>query len=169
MNGWVRARTTYDAGGKLVKDFNGNDFRQIFLTRFPDANRNGIADPIENGVVRNGASFVAGVVAPDSWASLTGYHLAARSEVASPPQAALGGVEVRITDSGGETKAALLSMVSPEQVNLIVPAGLRAGPATATITTQEGRRLEIPLEIAAVAPGLFSANASGAGVAAAVA
>ena len=37
----------YDSGGKLVKDAGGNDFRQIFLTNFPDANRNGIADPIE--------------------------------------------------------------------------------------------------------------------------
>lgn len=160
---------TYDATGKLVKDFNGNDFRQIFLTRFPDANRNGIADPIENGVVRNGASYVAGVVAPDSWASLTGFNLAARLQVAQAPQPALGGVEVQITDSKGASKTALLSMVSPEQVNLIVPADLAAGPATASVTTHEGRRLTIPLEIAPVAPGLFSASATGSGVAAAVA
>jgi hypothetical protein len=38
---------TYDSAGKLVKDAGGNDFRQIFLVNFPDANRNGIADPIE--------------------------------------------------------------------------------------------------------------------------
>lgn len=160
---------TYDATGKLVKDFNGNDFRQIFLTRFPDANRNGIADPIENGVVRNGASYVAGVVAPESWASLTGFNLAAQLQVAQAPQPALGGVEVQITDSKGASKPALLNMVSPEQVNLIVPAGLAAGPAAASVTTHEGRRLTIPLEIAPVAPGLFSANATGSGVAAAVA
>ena len=160
---------TYDASGKLVKDFNGNDFRQIFLTRFPDANRNGIADPIENGVVRNGASFVAGTVAPDSWASVTGFNLAAQRLVADAPQTNLGGVEVRITDSTGTAKAALLKMVSPEHINLIVPAGLRAGPATATVTTQEGKKLDLPVEIAAVAPGLFSADASGSGVAAAVA
>jgi len=34
-------------GGAVVKDFNGNDFRQIFLVDFPDCNNNGIADPIE--------------------------------------------------------------------------------------------------------------------------
>jgi hypothetical protein len=33
--------------GKLVKDAGGNDFRQIFMVNFPDANGNGIADPIE--------------------------------------------------------------------------------------------------------------------------
>lgn len=38
---------TYDPSGKLVKDFNNNDFRQIFLVNFPDENGNGIADPIE--------------------------------------------------------------------------------------------------------------------------
>ncbi len=38
---------TYDASGNLVKDSQKNDFRQIFLVDFPDANHNGIADPIE--------------------------------------------------------------------------------------------------------------------------
>jgi hypothetical protein len=42
-----RRTPTYDATGKLVKDFNGNDFRQIYLVRFPDANNNGIVDSIE--------------------------------------------------------------------------------------------------------------------------
>jgi hypothetical protein len=38
---------TWDANGDWVKDAGGNDFRQIFLVNFPDANNNGIADPIE--------------------------------------------------------------------------------------------------------------------------
>jgi len=38
---------TWDAGGRLVKDFGNNDFRQIFLVFFPDENDNGIADPVE--------------------------------------------------------------------------------------------------------------------------
>ncbi|MBS1830413.1 MAG: DUF3748 domain-containing protein [Acidobacteria bacterium] len=38
---------TYDATGKLVKDAGNNDFKQIFLTAFPDENGNGIADSIE--------------------------------------------------------------------------------------------------------------------------
>jgi hypothetical protein len=38
---------TYDSTGKLVKDAGGNDFRQIFLVRFPDRNGNGIADAAE--------------------------------------------------------------------------------------------------------------------------
>lgn len=38
---------TYNAAGELVKDFNKNDFRQIFLVDFPDANKNGVPDPVE--------------------------------------------------------------------------------------------------------------------------
>jgi hypothetical protein len=38
---------TFDSGGRLVKDAGGNDFRQVFLVAFPDANENGIADPVE--------------------------------------------------------------------------------------------------------------------------
>lgn len=38
-----------DAAGRPVKDATGKDFRQIFLVNFPDTNRNGIADPTEQG------------------------------------------------------------------------------------------------------------------------
>ncbi|MBI5085142.1 MAG: DUF3748 domain-containing protein [Acidobacteria bacterium] len=38
---------TYNSAGALVKDSGGNDFRQIFLVRFPDKNGNGIADGLE--------------------------------------------------------------------------------------------------------------------------
>jgi len=38
---------TWDSTGQLVKDAGGKDFRQIFMANFPDANGNGIADPIE--------------------------------------------------------------------------------------------------------------------------
>ncbi|MBI2687262.1 MAG: DUF3748 domain-containing protein [Acidobacteria bacterium] len=38
---------TYDADGKLVKDFGGNDFRQIFLVDFPDTDGDGIAEGLQ--------------------------------------------------------------------------------------------------------------------------
>jgi hypothetical protein len=55
-----------------VKDFNGNNFRQIFLTNFPDNNNNGIVDALEDGVIKNAAGYLAGTVAPDSWAACSG-------------------------------------------------------------------------------------------------
>jgi len=47
MLAFNRRVPTYDATGRLVKDAGGNDFRQIFLVEFPDANGNGIADSVE--------------------------------------------------------------------------------------------------------------------------
>jgi len=38
---------TYNSAGELVKDFNKNDFRQIFLVDFPDTDKNGVPDPVQ--------------------------------------------------------------------------------------------------------------------------
>lgn len=162
---------TADAQGKLVKDFNNNDFRQIFITSFPDDNQNGIADPIEAGVVRNAASYIAGSSAPEAWATLAGANLAPKTVIAetAPLPTSLGGVSIEVTDSAGVKRPALLHFVSPEQINFLLPAGARSGAATVTVAKADGQKLAVPVEVQAVAPGLFAANANGQGVAAAVA
>ena len=38
---------TYDASGNLVKDAGGQDFRQIFLVDFPDADGDGVAEGLQ--------------------------------------------------------------------------------------------------------------------------
>lgn len=161
---------TYNAQGELVKDFGNNDFRQIFLVNFPDDNNNGIADPIENGVVRNAASFRENSVAPEAFASIFGENLAAAYEAAGslPLPTTLGGVSVELTDSSGAKFAAPLQMVDPSQVNFVVPAGLKTGRGAIAVRS-EGRTATIPMDVETVAPGLFAANADGKGVAAAVA
>lgn len=166
-----RRMPTYDYTGKLVKDAGGNDFRQIFLTSFPDANQNGIADPIEQGVIRNAAGYQqAGTIAPDSWAGVFAYDLAKTTTAgAAPYPPSLGGVSVEVTDGNGATTPAAIGLVSPEQINFIVPGGARPGQGRVTVTKPGGEKVVIPVQIAAVAPGLFSANSSGRGVAAAIA
>jgi Tol biopolymer transport system component len=42
-----RRMPTKNAQGMVARDFSGRDFLQIFVADFPDANNNGIADPIE--------------------------------------------------------------------------------------------------------------------------
>ncbi len=81
----------------------------------------------------------------------------------------LAGATVTIRDSQGATIKAPLFFVSPNQINYLMPAGLANGMATITVTNGNGVAGESLTEISAVAPGLFSANASGAGAAAAVA
>lgn len=162
---------TADAQGNLVKDFNNRDFRQIFITSFPDDNQNGIADPIEAGVVRNAASYITGVSAPEAWATLAGANLAPKSVVAETAllPTSLAGVSLEVTDSAGVKRPALLHFVSPEQINFLLPAGSRPGSGTVTLTRPDGQKLSVPVDVQFVAPGLFSANANGQGVAAAVA
>jgi len=65
--------------------------------------------------------------------------------------------------------SAHLTADSPNQINYLMPSGLANGVATVTVANGQGSRVESQTEISAVAPGLFSANSSGAGAAAAVA
>ncbi len=66
-------------------------------------------------------------------------------------------------------RAAPLFYISPAQINYVVPPGTATGLATITVATQGQTSAAGTLRIDPVAPGLFAANANGAGVAAAVA
>jgi uncharacterized protein (TIGR03437 family) len=66
----------------------------------------------------------------------------------------------------GKVSNALLYYSSPAQMNFILPANLSHGMGTMTVQTQAGLSTETSISIAAVDPGLFSADASGTGVAA---
>jgi uncharacterized protein (TIGR03437 family) len=114
--------------------------------------------------------------APESLISLFGLNLANNTVAATalPLPESLAGTEVRITDSAGNARVAPLLYVSPGQVNLLVPPDLAPGPATVTVRSPSrdstvGREAVSAgtLQMNAVAPGLFSANASGRGPAAA--
>ena len=102
--------------------------------------------------VVNNASYSTGPVAPQEIVSLFG------------PLA--GGAAVQITDSTGKTQAAQLLSSASGQANVVIPAGLAPGAAQiAAAGTASG----VPVSIASSAPGLYSMNQDGAGVAAAVA
>ncbi len=117
------------------------------------------------------ASFDGTLLAPESIASAFGANLALGTQAANPIPlpTTLAGTTLRIQDSSGVERLAPLFFVSPGQVNFQIPAGTSAGSATATLTTADGSTALGLLQIATVAPSLFTANASGQGVAAAVA
>ncbi len=94
-----------------------------------------------------------------------------RTQVATslPLPTTLAGTRVLVRDSAGVERDAPLFFVAPAQVNYLIPAGTAAGAATVTITSGDGKVSTGVVQIAAVAPGLVSANASGQGVAAGVA
>src|SRR5262245_17336033 len=112
------------------------------------------------------ASFAVGRLAPDAIIAGFGMSLAANTQMATelPLPTQLAGVGVSVRDRTGAERAAPLFFVSPNQINYLIPSGTASGPATIKVSSGAVG----VVEIASVAPGLFSANADGQGVAAAV-
>ena len=105
-------------------------------------------------------------VAPDSIVAAFGAKLATGTVVATalPLPTTLGGTTVRVNG-----QLAPLFFVSPGQVNYAIPSGLAAGAATVMVNAGDGSLSQGTVQIAAAAPGVFTANADGLGVLAAVA
>jgi uncharacterized protein (TIGR03437 family) len=120
------------------------------------------------------ASFSGEAVTADSIVALFGAGLAnaTASATALPLPTVLADTQIRTTDrnGAGTTRLAPLFFVSPAQINYLMPAGVEAGPVLLFIETSAGQLMASGrVTVAAVAPGLFAANANGQGVAAAVA
>jgi uncharacterized protein (TIGR03437 family) len=115
------------------------------------------------------ASF-GGSLAPESISAGFGAELATETQAASslPLPTTLAGVSLKVTDSLGMERLAPLFFVSPGQINYLIPAGTATGPATLTVLNSGGLVAMGEVQIANIAPGLFSANSSGQGAAAAV-
>jgi uncharacterized protein (TIGR03437 family) len=121
-----------------------------------------------NGIV-NGASFAPGPVAPGSIASIFGTNLAGSLAQAStiPLSTALADVAVMIN-----AQAAPLYFVSPDQpgqpgtgqINIqipydVLPANTTSGTVNVTVSrTTAGSSQPAPLQITALAPGIFQSN-----------
>ena len=108
-------------------------------------------------------------VAAGSFAVAFGTNLTSATLVATQPlPTSLGGVTVQITDSGGNTQGAQIYYVTPSAVCFLVPPGTASGIATVAIASSTGS-FTGGAQIDSVAPGVYTANASGSGVAAALA
>src|SRR5258708_31150696 len=64
-------------------------------------------------------------------------------------------------------RAAPLLYVSPVQINFEIPAGPTVGDVPLSVQTGLGCTLNFSAKVAAIAPGLFTANGGGRGVVAA--
>lgn len=123
------------------------------------------------------ASYGRGVYAPGSIVAAYGTEISRTTEVAQtvPLPTRLGlatagwQFSLRKIDNTATTANAPLFAVAPNQINLQVPENASLGPAILTVFRFDGIRYSENVRIEAVAPGLFSANADGKDVAAAVA
>jgi len=118
------------------------------------------------------ASYARGELTPDSIGAVFGGYFASESAMAGEgglPTSLLG-VRVSITDSQGTSRDCGLFFVAggpTSQINFHVDPATALGPAVLTVTTADGTPYRGEIEIVEVAPGLFSQDSSGTGVAAA--
>jgi phospholipase C len=109
-------------------------------------------------------------LAPGGLASAYGTNLAGATASAQSTalSTSLNGVTILLTDGAGKSANALISYVSPSQVNFVVPASIGTGVATVALRNSAGTVISGTALINNVAPALISADGYGSGYAAAV-
>lgn len=86
----------------------------------------------------------------------------------NPLPTQLDGTEVFVKDSANTERAAGLFFVSPGQINYLIPAGTANGAAIVTVRRNGTPVSQGTITVDTAGPGLFTANANGQGVPAAV-
>ena len=120
-----------------------------------------------NNIAVTSASSYSPLVTPGSIAVCFGQFVTSGNKLytASSLQLplTLGGVSVFV-----DNQPAGLFFAGPTQINFAVPAGVGEGMKRLEVTDNDGKRSEIEVPVARVAPGLFSALSNGQGTAAAL-
>lgn len=113
------------------------------------------------------ASFSAAELASESIVAAFGSGLATSSKSAEsqPLPTNLAGTTIKIRDNFGFERLAPLFFVSSQQVNFYIPLDTALGTVFLTFTSGDGSLSTGVAKIASVAPGLFTANSSGNGLA----
>jgi uncharacterized protein (TIGR03437 family) len=120
-------------------------------------------------VAVNSASY-APTIAPQSIATAFSAGMTRRSEAANrvPLPSILADAKVTLYDALAAERPVRLFFVSPQQINFVVPPGVAPGPARLVLRAPGANGAELTsgtLQIETVAPGLYSADASGRGIA----
>jgi len=112
--------------------------------------------------VVNAASYAIDF-AQDEIVTVFGTALTTQTLTATLPlPVTLGGVSVMVTDSAGTARPAELFYVSAGQIAFMIPPGTATGTATVTVTTASAT-FTATITVTNSAPGVFTANDSGAG------
>ncbi len=173
---FINKTSYYPYGGvssAAINDFNKDGRPDLFLmTGFSRyAVIQGACAPTPTLASASAASYRTTFLAKESVAAAFGTALSTTSASANtlPLPTTLAGVSVSLKDSAGLEHSAPLFFVSPTQINFQVPAAAADGQAVITVKNNNAVATTGSLRVARVAPGLFAANASGQGLAAALA
>jgi uncharacterized protein (TIGR03437 family) len=168
--------TAYSYHDLLWNWMNGIAPTSLFVPRPADTPSNPPADSICDAKAPNAPAAPAiatasstsyafdSPVAPESIVATFGANLAQATATATttPWPTTLGGIQVMVTDARGTARSAPLYYVSPGQLLYLIPAGTAPGTAQIAIGSQRAS-----VEVTNTAPGIYSANQTGKGVAAA--
>ncbi|MFN7944200.1 MAG: hypothetical protein U0Z53_02390 [Blastocatellia bacterium] len=170
--------TTYVSNGTLTAAIPASDVATSdggIISIFNPAPGGGLSNTkaltVVNQLVNvSAARFAGGNLASESIVSAFGSGLApgTQSATALPLPLSLLNTSVVVKDSAGAERAAPLFFVSPTQINYQLPPGTATGKATVTVLSGDGAAATGSVNVTSIAPGLFSADASGQGLAAAL-
>jgi uncharacterized protein (TIGR03437 family) len=115
---------------------------------------------VQTVVSVNAASYEKGPLARGSLASVFGNNLATRTEKSQDATAKtkLGDVTVQLTGSDNVTRAAELVMVSPQQINFVIPDGSPLGKTLMVIKDGEKDTATGEFQVADASPALFTSD-----------
>jgi uncharacterized protein (TIGR03437 family) len=128
------------------------------------------AEAVKITSVVDAAAYAQQPIASEGLYSIFGLNLAThsvRADAGATP-ATLDGASASIKDAAGVTRGVSLIFVSPRQINFIAPAGMAAGSGMLLVKNSAGQITSMSVEIRSIAPGIFSADMTGKGLAAAV-
>ncbi|HWQ35350.1 MAG TPA: hypothetical protein VNQ79_21065 [Blastocatellia bacterium] len=159
---------TYDTGqgANALRGLTVNSRGEIFIIADRTQTIWRVTLPVVQSVANaSAASYRTDALAREIITAAFGTSLATATEAATqlPLPTILAGTTVSVRDSAGVERNAPLFFVSPTQVNYLIPPDTAAGAAVVTITSGSGALSGGAVQIAGVAPGLFTADASGAG------
>ncbi|HWQ36596.1 MAG TPA: DUF1800 family protein [Blastocatellia bacterium] len=119
--------------------------------------------------VVSSASYSGAALASEEIAAAFGSGLTTSTAVATakPLPTTLNNISVKVRDSQNNERLAPLFFVSPTQINFQIPPGTVNGAATVRVFNGSSVVASGTVQIASVAPGLFSADSSGRGLPAA--
>jgi uncharacterized protein (TIGR03437 family) len=150
-----------------VTDWNGNGVAGLAVSQAGGtvmAMQSGLNPKLFGSNTLANVSAAGGVsaLAPGSLATAFGNNLATTSGSAqsTPLPLSLNGTSITIQDSSSTLTSAPLLYVSPGQVNYLIPSTVAIGPATISVTSGSGTQSSGQVNLAKVAPSLFTLNAS---------
>jgi len=156
-------------------DFNGDGSTDLAVSRGESDSiavmLNRASCPPQGWAVNtSAASYFGYKLAGESIAALFGAGLAsgAQSATSLPLPTTLANASVKFKDAAGAEQLAPLFFASPNQINYLVPAGTASGAALVTVMNGADAVASGTTLITTTSPGLFSADSSGQGFAAAV-